>query len=90
MKEIDCTVSGKVQGVGYRIFVKKRADELRLYGYISNEENGEVSVVAQGEEEKLKEFITHLEKGPHFARVDGIKVTWPENLQDSLTLFEII
>lgn len=89
-KEIDCIVRGKVQAVGYRVFIKKRADELGLVGYVQNEEDGSVSVVAQGAEEKLQTFLEHVKEGPYFARVDDVEVTWSDTLQDALVEFEII
>ena len=89
-KEIDCVVRGKVQGVGYRLFVKKQADKLGLTGFAQNEEDGSVNVVAQGEPEILEKFVESLKSGPYFSRVDEVKVNWPNTLQDVLTEFEII
>lgn len=89
-KEIDCVVHGKVQGVGYRLFIKKQADKLGLTGFVQNEEDGSVNVVAQGEPETLEKFVESLKSGPYFSRVDKVKVNWPNTLQDVLTGFEII
>lgn len=89
-KEIDCIVRGKVQGVGYRLFVQKRAKELGLVGFVQNEQDGTVNVIAQGSEEKLEELLTHLKKGPYFSRVDEVVVEWSDILQDGLTEFEIL
>lgn len=89
-KEIDCIVHGKVHNVGYRVFVKKHADELGLVGYATNEDDGTVAVTAQGTEEKLQAFVEHLKKGPYFARVDDVEVQWSDTLQDALSEFEII
>jgi len=88
-KEIDCILHGKVQGVGLRIFAKKEADRLGLVGYAHNEEDGTVNVVAQGEEQKLQEFLEKLKKGPYFSRIRELEVSFSETLQDSLTEFEI-
>ncbi len=88
--EIDCVIRGKVQGVGYRLFVKKHADELGLVGNITNEEDGTVNVIAQGGEEVLEKFIEILKKGPYFSRVDELTIDWSDLLQDGLSEFEII
>lgn len=89
-KEIDCIVRGKVQEVGYRIFAKKQADTLGLVGFVQNEEDGTVNVVAQGSQENLEKLVEHLRKGPYFSRVDEVLVEWSDILQDGLTEFEII
>lgn len=89
MKEIDCTIHGKVQGVFFRKFIKDRADELGLYGFVQNTEEGTVDVVAQGSEEKLVEFVEHLKKGPAFARVSSFDIQWNNVSQDSFTDFSI-
>ena len=89
-KEIDCIIRGKVQGVGYRLFIKKEAEKQDLVGYIQNEEDGTVSFVAQGEQENLEKFVEKIKKGPYFSRVDDIEVSWSDTLQDALTEFEIL
>ena len=89
-REIDCIIRGKVQDVGYRFFVKKEAEVLDLVGYVQNEEDGTVSVVAQGKKEDLEKFIEKMKKGPYFSRVDEVNVSWSDKLQDALTEFEII
>jgi acylphosphatase len=89
MKEIECYISGKVQGVLFRKFAQKRARELDVVGFIQNLDDGTVEVVAQGEEDQLLEFIEHLKKGPVFAKVDKVDIEWQDSLQDSMTDFTI-
>lgn len=88
-KEADCIVHGKVQNVGYRLYVAKRAKELNLCGYVENEEDGTVNVVVQGKEEKIEELIEYLKEGPYFSRVDDVYISWSDTLQDALTDFSI-
>lgn len=76
MDEIDVVVSGKVQGVGFREFVRKHASALWLAGYVENRGLGELHVVAQGPEEKLKKLLGHLRKGPFLSRVRDVAVVW--------------
>ena len=89
MKEIECIVRGKVQGVLFRKFAQERARRLDIVGFIQNLDDGDVEVVAQGEEEQLLEFIEHLKKGPVFAKVEKVDVEWQDSLQDSMTDFTI-
>lgn len=78
MHEIDAVVSGKVQGVGFREFVVRHASALWLSGFVENRGQGELHVVAQGSEEKLKKLIEYLHKGPFLARVRDVSVDWKE------------
>lgn len=66
-------VRGRVQGVGFRNFTRKRAATLKLSGWVRNLRDGRVEVLAGGEEGALAEFERAIERGPAFARVDGIE-----------------
>lgn len=81
MQEIEAIVSGKVQGVGFREFTARHARALWLYGFVENRGVGELYVIAQGSEEKLKKLIQHLHKGPFLARVRDVSVVWREPVQ---------
>jgi acylphosphatase len=67
-------VYGKVQGVGYRMFCKRKAKELGLQGYALNLADGRVEVMICGEENALQEMIEALNQGPAFAQVLGVDV----------------
>ncbi len=69
-------VYGRVQGVGFRLFVKETAKNLNLSGFVRNLFNGNVEVVAEGEKEKLNVFIDRLKEGQSPIRVDNIDVTF--------------
>lgn len=88
MKSVHIFVSGIVQGVGYRYFAYKWAKRLGIRGYVRNLKDGRVEVVAEGEEETLKEFIQKLEEGPLGAVVDKVDITWAE-ISDVFSDFEI-
>jgi len=81
MQEIECIVHGKVQGINYRNFVKKKADALWLSGEVENIPDFKVRVVAQGPEEKLEKLIEHLRKGPFGAKVSNVEVNWREPIR---------
>ncbi len=91
MKQYHLLVSGLVQGVGYRHFVKSRAEELGLSGWVRNREDGQVEIMVIGRQEKINKFINLLRKGPILARVEAIKSEEVKPLDLSLFgRFEII
>lgn len=71
--KVAMTVSGKVQGVGFRYMTKIVADDIGVFGIVKNEDNGDVYIEAFGDEEKVNTFITAVEKSPApFGRVDRV------------------
>ena len=75
---MEAVVSGRVQGVMYRDFVERNASALSLCGFVENIPDGTVSVCAEGDREKLETLLSRLKKGPLFARVDDVTVSWAE------------
>lgn len=73
---VKITVSGRVQGVGYRYFIARTADELELKGYAKNLFNGNVEITAEGRHEFLEVLIKKAKEGPRNSRVDSCKVEW--------------
>lgn len=67
-------VYGKVQGVGYRLFCRRRARELGVTGHAINLSDGRVEVMLCGSEQALSDMIDALHEGPHFAQVAGVDV----------------
>ncbi len=67
-------VSGKVQGVFFRSGTKKRADELRLKGWVRNLDDGRVEAVFEGEQEKVEKMVDWCRKGTDYADVQDIQV----------------
>jgi tRNA pseudouridine55 synthase len=79
--EFYAKVYGKVQGVGYRYFVREKAQILDLFGYVKNLEDGTVEVLAQGREENLQKLIEELKKGPYLAKVEKIDIIFRKPLE---------
>ncbi len=75
MKNLEIIVSGRVQGVCYRAFVLHRANDLNIKGYAKNLMNGNVKVIAIGEDNTMNIFINMLREGPSMARVDDIQTS---------------
>ncbi len=72
------TISGLVQGVGFRWFTQKRAGELGLNGFVKNLDDGDVYVEVEGERPQIESLIEKLHKGPAFSRVKEVKIIWKE------------
>ncbi len=77
-KEISCHVTGRVQMVLYRDFARRRARALGISGWVRNERDGSVSLVAQGEEDALTRLLEYLRRGPLLSRVDDVSAEWRE------------
>lgn len=69
-------VRGRVQGVGYRQYTRFRALGFGLTGAVQNERDGTVTILAEGDRQQLELLIEDLRRGPHFAEVEDIEVTW--------------
>ena len=68
-------ISGKVQGVLYRDFVRREAEKLNISGYTNNLSDGTVEIIAVGKESDLTSFIAACKKGPLMAFVKNIEMT---------------
>jgi acylphosphatase len=69
-------ISGLVQGVGYRWFVMRKAEEYDLKGYVRNLYNDDVEVKVEGYRPMILDFIKALEIGPRSAHVTDMKIEW--------------
>lgn len=73
MTTIHGFVSGKVQGVGFRRFLQKRAEALTLVGWARNLLDGRVEFLIQGPRAVVDEFLAQVRKGSAFSRVDEVE-----------------
>jgi len=67
------TVSGRVQGVGYRYFVERAARSHDLEGWVRNRRDGSVEAVFAGPEQAVAAMIAACRRGPSSARVDAVR-----------------
>ena len=67
------TVAGRVQGVGFRRWAERQAEELNLSGWVRNLSDGRVEIMAEGEEDDELAFWQACQKGPLFGKVIEIK-----------------
>ncbi|MBW2982383.1 acylphosphatase [Candidatus Woesearchaeota archaeon] len=77
-KRLHIIVSGRVQGVFYRLTTKRQAKILNLTGWVKNKDDGTVEIIAEGEEENLRKLIAWCRKGPLIARIDNLETKWKE------------
>ena len=66
-------VRGRVQGVGFRWFVEREAHMLGVSGWVRNNADGSVEVLAMGTREQLSGLRSRLQQGPRAARVDTVE-----------------
>jgi acylphosphatase len=71
---LEATVRGRVQGVGFRYWVVRRASELGLRGWVANELDGSVRCVAEGPPDALDHLESMLRAGPTGAIVEDVQV----------------
>lgn len=75
-KRIHLVVRGRVQGVFFRASAQREARQLGLTGYVKNRNDGAVELVAEGEEDQVKDFLSWAQHGPSTARVDKVETRW--------------
>lgn len=75
-KRLTCIIRGRVRGVLYRDTTSRKARALGLVGFVENQPDSTVLVVAEGEEPLLQEFLECLWKGSPFSKVARIEETW--------------
>jgi acylphosphatase len=88
--QADITVTGRVQGIFMRAEARQKALELGLAGWVRNENDGSVTICAQGQREELEKFADWCRIGPQGARVDSLKVDYNKNPSKMLKGFEIV
>lgn len=75
-KQVHCIVKGRVQGVFFRASTQREAKRLGLSGWVKNLPDGGVEIVAEGEDDSLKDFLGWVQRGPTSARVDRVETRW--------------
>lgn len=74
VKHFNITIRGKVQGVWYRASAQAEAQRLGLAGFARNMPDGSVYCEAEGEENRLQEFVKWCHHGPQLAKVETVDV----------------
>lgn len=87
-KSLALEIYGRVQGVGFRMNVKRIAKKLELTGFVRNKEDGGVEIVAQGNKAELEQFLALVQKNPGLSSITGMSYHWRE-IDKEYTDFEI-
>ena len=74
MKHLNIRIYGRVQGVGYRYFAKRVADQMGVWGFVDNMPDGSVYLEVEAAAKRLDQFLSLIKLGPNLSRVDKILV----------------
>lgn len=88
MKRVRITVTGDVQGVFYRHYAKKEAQSLGVFGWIRNESNGDVYIIAEGEDKPVDKFGKWAKTGSPLSEVENVEIV-EEKYTGKETEFEV-
>ena len=86
---VEVVVRGRVQGVYFRASTREEAQRLGLVGWVRNEPDGAVRLVAEGPRKDLEALVKWCAKGPPAARVDKVEPTWSEDATSEFTRFDV-
>jgi acylphosphatase len=73
---LEAIASGLVQGVYFRYFTQQEAIRLGLKGWVANQPDGRVKVVAEGDEATLQQLLEFLHQGSPASRVETVEANW--------------
>jgi acylphosphatase len=86
---LEACVQGRVQGVGFRAFVRYQAERLGIRGAVWNGDDGAVYVVAEGSRPALEALLAALRQGPRMAHPDAVETHWMPALGDTPSPFQV-
>lgn len=81
-KRLEVKIYGRVQMVLFRDFTRRNAVKFGLTGFVRNETDGTVWVVAEGERLKLEQLLKKVHQGPLFASVSDVEIEWKDSTGD--------
>ncbi|MFH1325490.1 MAG: acylphosphatase [archaeon] len=87
-KSVRLYITGTVQGVFFRMFIKENAERHNVKGFTRNLEDGRVEVFAEGDNENVDKMVELCKKGPKHAMIKKVEIK-PEKFQDFKT-FKIL
>ncbi len=88
MRKVKILVSGRVQGVYFRLFTQNKAKHLAIAGSVRNLPDGRVEIIAEAKSTAIEKLILWCHKGPITARVDHVEITELQH-DEVLTGFEV-
>jgi acylphosphatase len=88
IRKVKILVSGRVQGVYFRLFTQNKAKHFAIKGSVKNLQDGRVEIIAEAESKTIEKFIKWCNKGPITARVDHVEIVELQH-DELLTSFEL-
>lgn len=82
IKHVTITITGKVQGVGFRYSALDEALELNLKGFVKNVGKNQIYIEVQGEIDQLKQFLRFCHTGPQGSKIDKVDYASSEELKE--------
>jgi acylphosphatase len=79
-KRVHLIISGKVQGVWFRLNTKNKADELGIFGWVKNTLNDKVEIIIEGNETNIKKMIKWCYKGSPLSKVENVDIDYQKPL----------
>jgi len=76
LKRVHLIIRGRVTGVYFRAATQREAKRLGVTGWVKNRNDGAVEIMAEGEEDTIKDIVAWSHHGPTAARVDHVDVRW--------------
>jgi acylphosphatase len=76
LRRINITVFGKVQGVLFRASICQKAKEFNLIGWVKNQSDDSVKIIAQGKKDNLEKLIKWCYNGPKNAIIEKVDIEW--------------
>ena len=74
MKTIRIHITGMVQGIMFRQFIKDQADKIGVKGYVRNLEDGRVEVAIEGKDQEVNEMLKICRKGAPYSQVKELEI----------------
>jgi acylphosphatase len=89
MSIVHVEIGGRVQGVGFRWFVREAARRHGVHGWVRNREDGSVELAAEGDPSTLEQFLGEVQRGPRGARVEYVRQLPADGVGDIHPSFHI-
>lgn len=83
-RSIRVRISGRVQGVSFRVWTERQASELGLSGWVRNAEDGSVEAVFSGPSAAVDAMLAACRRGPRLAHVESVEIIGPAAPQSGL------
>lgn len=80
-KSVRLYITGTVQGVFFRAFVKENAEKYNVKGFVRNLEDGRIEVFLEGNIDEVNKMIELCQKGPKHSMIQNVEIK-PERFQD--------